>query len=156
MTDSLPGLDENENRTWAHFLESATLMIDELNRQLISCHDMSLADVQLLDLLAKSEKGSARVGDVADELIVSPSTLTGQITRLEEAGLVRRDVSSKDRRGVLITLTPAGRRRLGPVLATYARFVRMNFLNPMTRRQMLAVGDNSRRISEGLKGPDGA
>lgn len=156
MTDSLPGLDENENRTWAHFLESATLVIDELNQQLMSCHGMSLADVQLLDLLATSKKGSARVGDIVDELIVSPSTLTGQITRLEEAGLVRRGASSKDRRRVLITLTPAGRRRLEPVLVTYASFVRMNFLNPMTRRQMLAVGDNSRRISEGLKGADGS
>lgn len=149
--DSLPGLDENENRTWAHFLESATLILDELNRQLMRCHDMSLADVQLLDLLAKSQNGPARVGDVAEELIMSPSTLTGHITRLEEAGLVRRGVSSKDRRGVVVALTPAGRRRLGPVLATYARFVRLNYLNTMTRRQVLALGDTSRRISEGLK-----
>ncbi|ABK75923.1 MarR family winged helix-turn-helix transcriptional regulator [Mycolicibacterium smegmatis] len=153
MTDSLPGLDKDENRTWAHFLESTTLILDELNRQLMSCHDMTLPDVQLLDLLAKSGNGSARVGDIADELTAPPSTATGQIARLEEAGLVRRGVSSKDRRGVTVTLTPAGCRRLKPALATYARFVRLNYLNPLTRRQMLAVGDNGRRISEGLRGP---
>lgn len=87
MTDSLPGLDKDENRTWAHFLESTTLILDELNRQLMSCHDMTLPDVQLLDLLAKSGNGSARVGDIADELTAPPSTATGQIARLEEAGL---------------------------------------------------------------------
>ena len=154
LTESLPGLDDNENQIWAHVLESATLIVEELNRQLVSCHGMTLADVRLLDLLAKSEHGSARVGDVADELVVSPSTLNGQITRLEEAGLLSRDVSSRDRRWVIVTLTSAGRRRLGPVLETYARFVRLNFLDPMTRRQVLAVGDIGRRVSEGLKGSD--
>jgi DNA-binding MarR family transcriptional regulator len=145
-------LDEAENRTWAHFLESTTLILDELNRQLMCAHGMSLADVQLLNLLAKSETGSARVGDVAAHLILSPSTLTGVISRLAKLGLVRRSVSAHDRRGVVVALTPAGRRCLQPVLTTYARFVRMHYLNPMTRRQMLGVGESGRRISAGLTG----
>jgi DNA-binding MarR family transcriptional regulator len=40
--------------------------------------------------------------------MLTSSGITKRLDRLEQAGLVKRDPDPRDRRGVLITLTPAG------------------------------------------------
>ena len=71
--------------------------------------NLTLNDVRLLDILDKSTTGSARMGDLADELMSLPSRVTRQIRRLELQGLVRRGASPDDGRGVLATITDDGR-----------------------------------------------
>ena len=153
------GLDELEGYCWSHFFESAWLFYGTLNRQLLDEHRLTLFDVQLLDLLAKSDAGSVRMGAVAETLMLPPSRVTAQVRRLEVDGLVQRHASPDDRRGVMACLTQEGRKRLGSALRTYARLVRVHYLGQLTRRQMIALGDTTRRIGSALKsglsaGPD--
>ncbi len=54
--------------------------------------------------------GSCRVGDLAAELRVKPSTATRLCDRLVRRGLVARHVDEANRREVAITLTAAGKR----------------------------------------------
>ncbi|MFN3008173.1 MarR family winged helix-turn-helix transcriptional regulator [Mycolicibacterium wolinskyi] len=147
----LSGLDEAEMQCWDQFFQSAWLFYETLNRELVGTHNLSLFDVQLLDLLAKSEGGSARMGDVAEALILQPSRVTEQIRRLESDGLVLRRASKRDRRGVVATVTQEGRARLKPALVTYSRVVRTFYLGQMSRQQMIALGESSRRVAVGLK-----
>ncbi len=49
--------------------------------------------------------------------LVTSGTMTNRIDRLEEAGLVRRRPDPQDKRGVLVTLTAAGRSRVDAALA---------------------------------------
>jgi DNA-binding MarR family transcriptional regulator len=49
--------------------------------------------------------------------LVTSGTMTNRVDRLEEAGLVRRRPDPGDKRGVLVTLTPAGRARADAALA---------------------------------------
>jgi DNA-binding MarR family transcriptional regulator len=70
---------------------------------------------------------------------------------LEAAGLVQREASPEDGRGVLATITDDGRGAVAEALVTYAEGVRMSFLRPLTRPQIAAVGENSRRISAAMK-----
>ncbi len=48
--------------------------------------------------------------------LVTSGTMTNRVDRLAAAGLVRRDPDPQDRRGVLVTLTPAGRARVNAAL----------------------------------------
>ena len=49
-----------------------------------------------------------RPSEFAGSLMLTSSGTTKRLDRLERAGLIRRDPDPHDRRGVLITLTPAG------------------------------------------------
>lgn len=152
---AMPGLDIAEQRSWQNFLDAALRLYATLNKSLVETHHLTLNDVRLLDILDKSDQGCARMGDLADELMSLPSRVTRQIHRLESQELVRRCSSPDDGRGVLATITPQGRARLQEALATYGDGVRAHFLAKLSRTQIAAMGENCRRIGEGLRA-DGA
>ncbi len=154
---AMPGLDIAEQRAWENFLDAALRVYGSLNRTLSDEFGLTLVDVRLLDILRRSETGSARMGDLAEQLLSLPSRVTRQIRRLEQAGLVRREASPDDGRGVLASITDRGRDLVSGALASYSEAVRQRFLAPLTRQQMTAMGENCRRISEALKtkSPDG-
>lgn len=147
----MPGLDIAEQRSWQNFLDSALRMYATLNRSLMDAHQLTLNDVRLLDILDKSETGSARMGDLADNLMSLPSRVTRQIRRLELQGLVRRGASPDDGRGVLATITDEGRTAVREAMVTYGQGVRTHFLCRLSRPQIAAMGENCRRVSAALK-----
>lgn len=148
---AMPGLDIAEQRAWDNFLDAALRVYGSLNRTLSEEFKLTLVDVRLLDILGRSDTGSARMGDLAEQLLSLPSRVTRQIRRLEQAGLVRREASPEDGRGVLASITDRGREVVAEALTAYSEAVRQRFLAPLTRQQMAAMGENCRRISEALK-----
>jgi DNA-binding MarR family transcriptional regulator len=147
----MPGLDIAEQRSWQNYLDSALRMYATLNRGLTESHKLTLVDVRLLDMLDKSETGSARMGDLAEALMSLPSRVTRQIRRLEAQGLVQRTASPDDGRGVLAAITDDGREVVKKAVVTYSQGVRAHFLQQLSRPQMAAMGENCRRISSALK-----
>jgi DNA-binding MarR family transcriptional regulator len=146
----LPGLDETEQRCWQAFLESSALLLEILDRELLKKCQLRLFDFLVLSVLGRSHGGSARMGDLAEALAVGPSRMTQQIRRLESLGLVRRSRSTRDKRGVVATVTHEGRLQLLPATKTYAAHIRRHYLDQMTRQQMIAMGDSCRRINHPL------
>ena len=152
--DQLPGLDDVEGSCWQMFLESSTRLLETLNRHLITAHRLTMFDFLVLDVLAKSRGGSARMGDLAQTLVVGPSRMTQQVQRLEADGLVRRSRSADDGRVVIASITRNGLMRVKPAAHTYGRQIRKHYLDQMSRNQMIAMGDCCRRISTPLAGAE--
>jgi DNA-binding MarR family transcriptional regulator len=150
----LPGLDDVEQCCWQMFLESSMRLLETLNRRLTVGHRLTMFDFLLLDTLAKSRGGSARMGDLAHALVVGPSRVTQQIQRLEADGLVRRSRCSTDGRVVIASITRDGRMRVKPAAVTYGREIRRHYLDQMSRNQMIAMGDSCRRVSDPLAGAE--
>lgn len=147
----MPGLDIAELRSWRNFLEAALRLSAALNRGLVDTHKLTLIDVRLLDMLNKSDTGSARMGDLADGLLSLPSRITRQIRRLEAQGFVWREASPNDGRGVLAAITDDGRTAVKDAMFTYGQCVQRHFLAQLTRPQVAAIGENCRRIIAELK-----
>jgi DNA-binding MarR family transcriptional regulator len=147
---AMPGLDIAQQRSWQNFLETAVRLFGTLNRVIADQHKLTLVDLRLLEILDSSEGGAARMGDLADRLLALPSRVTRQIRRLETAGLVRREASPDDGRGVLAAITAEGRNLVAAAMVTYAEGVRAHYLGPLTRPQMSALGENCRRISTAM------
>lgn len=147
----LPGVDDAGKRCWHQFVESSGALLPALNDRLVGAHQLALMDVLLLDLIAKSPGGSVPMSALGEAFSLVPSRVTQQIGRLESDGLVRRGSGRGDRRVVVATITRTGQARLGPALAFYAREIRKIYLDPMSRQQVIALGDACRRISVALK-----
>ncbi|MGV0741139.1 MarR family winged helix-turn-helix transcriptional regulator [Mycolicibacterium sp. XJ870] len=113
-------------------------------------HDLALVDVLLLDALAKSDGGSARMGELARSLRLIPSRVTARIRRMESRRLVVRATDPQDRRSVQASITHAGRTCGGKAMRSYARAVREFYLNPLSRNQMTAMADSCRRVNVAL------
>ena len=148
-----PEWDAAEHKSWQHYLGTALRMSTLLNAELLDTHQLSLADVQLLDLLDRCPAGRVAMGELAEALMLLPSRLTRQLKRLEGHGLVQRTVDPQDRRRVVVTVTDAGRTVVQHALITYANTVRTHFLGPLTRPQIAAMAVTCRHISDGLKRP---
>ena len=150
-SSAMPGLDVAEQGAWENFLDSGLRLYGSLNRTLSESHKLTLVDVRLLAILDKSETGSTRMGDLAEQLLSLPSRVTRQIRRLEDARLVQREASPVDGRGVLASITDEGRDVLAAAIVTYAEAVRERFIAPLTRPQIAAMGENCRRLSAAVK-----
>jgi DNA-binding MarR family transcriptional regulator len=80
------------------------------NRQRLygaAAQELSQNEVWLLDAVAGT--GRVRLSDLVAWQGVDKSTMTPQVRRLEERGLLQRSADSADRRAVLLTITPRGR-----------------------------------------------
>jgi DNA-binding MarR family transcriptional regulator len=72
--------------------------------------DVTFPQYEALVLLYFSREGSLPLGRMGRRLMVHPATVTNTIDQLERKGLVRREPHAADRRSVLATITPAGRK----------------------------------------------
>lgn len=69
---------------------------------------MTVAQAATLEAL--SREGASRLGRLGQLLGIAPSTLTRNLVRIEESGLVRRITDDADGRVVQVELTDKGRR----------------------------------------------
>jgi DNA-binding MarR family transcriptional regulator len=99
-------------------------------------HGVTFAQVRLLILL--DEEKAASPSRLAARLGVSCSTITELLERLSRGGYVRKNRSELDRRQVMISLQPKGRR----LISEFARLRRerlrklMSFLEPRDAARM--------------------
>jgi DNA-binding MarR family transcriptional regulator len=77
--------------------------------------------------------------DLADTLLHSRSGLTYQVTKLESAGLLRREPSQDDQRSVTVALTDPGRELLDKVLPGHVALVEHGMFDALDDRQADAL-----------------
>jgi DNA-binding MarR family transcriptional regulator len=77
----------------------------------IQRHAAGLSQAEAHILCHLDEAGDSPLAEVHRAFAHKRSTLTGVLDRMEEAGLIRRETASGDRRSFLIRLTPAGKKK---------------------------------------------
>nr|WP_246326704.1 MarR family transcriptional regulator [Actinomycetospora corticicola] len=97
-------------------IEVSGLLRHAIEQQLQADGDLTFVRFQILRRLQLSPAGSRRMTDLADAIVFSRSGLTYQAGLLEKAGLVVRNRTPDDERGVTIAITDAGRALVDAVL----------------------------------------
>jgi DNA-binding MarR family transcriptional regulator len=97
------------------------------------------------------------VSKVAEVLHVSGAFITAETRQLERSGLVIKAINPRDRRGVLLRLTPKGERQMF-ALSPAITAVNDKFFAPLTRTAFHAFAvsaaelvTSSREVTEGIK-----
>ena len=91
--------------TLAADLLAAVARLNRLATQQVRL-ELPYAQARLLSTI--EDRGSARISDLAVLDHCSQPTMTSQVRRLEDAGLVSRIIDPADARAVLISITPDG------------------------------------------------
>ena len=89
--------------------------------------DLPVAWYDVLLHLGEVEGERLRMGELAEAVLLSKSGLTTLVDRMEEAGLVRREVPQGDRRSIDVVLTAAGRARFEAARAVHRRGIDQYF-----------------------------
>jgi DNA-binding MarR family transcriptional regulator len=114
-------------------------------------HDLTTLQFSILANLLEAPDG-LRMSDLADELVVSRSGLTYQITQLEKAGLVERTAAAADNRGVVAVLTEAGRARVLETFPGHIALVRRNLLDLLGPGEAAALRSSLEGVVGRLRG----
>ncbi|MEV4673341.1 MULTISPECIES: MarR family winged helix-turn-helix transcriptional regulator [Actinomadura] len=91
-----------------------------LSKALQGRHGIGLSEYRALCRLSRAADGELRMQELADLIGLNQSSVSRLVARLETAGLTRRDMCPKDRRGVYTVITDEGRAVHRDAAPTYA------------------------------------
>ena len=115
---------------------------DSVGTRLKSCGTIgSLSMSQFAVLEALFHLGPLRQNQIGAKTLRSPGNLTLVIDNLEKAGLVTRARAADDRRAIVVTLTPKGKKKIAGILPAHlaAIVAQMSVLTPAEQRQLGAL-----------------
>ncbi|WUH99464.1 MarR family transcriptional regulator [Spirillospora sp. NBC_00431] len=81
----------------------------QLAKALQRRHGIGLSEYRALCRLSRADDGELRMQELADLIGLNQSSVSRLVARLESAGLTRRAMCPKDRRGVYTVITDEGR-----------------------------------------------
>ena len=113
---------------WRAFLLAYARVSRRLDEELRSEHDVSFAEYDALLTIAHAPDRRIRMGQLAEEVLLSKSGVTRLIDRLVSDGLVERSTCLSDARGAEAVLTERGLERLRAASKTHLRGIEEHFL----------------------------
>ena len=156
---SEPGL-----AAWRAFLGSYAIVRDHLERELEESRRLPLSWYEVLVRLSEAPGGSIRMQQLARGVFLSKSGLTQVATRMEEAGLIRREPCPSDRRGINAVITSEGRRAAKRAAVVHLGGIQAHFASHLDDQELEALAAALGRVftAEAPRGatlpgsPDGA
>ncbi|RNG27430.1 MarR family winged helix-turn-helix transcriptional regulator [Streptomyces botrytidirepellens] len=131
-------LSDEEQRAWRTHLDVSRLLTYQLERDL-QPFGLTMNDYEILVNLSESEEHRMRMSDLASATLQSKSRLSHQITRMENAGLVRRENCESDRRGLYAVLTEHGWDTMRKVAPHHVESVRKHFIDLLSPADLEAL-----------------
>jgi DNA-binding MarR family transcriptional regulator len=143
-------LTDEEQRAWRHFLWASRLILDALDRQLQRDSGMPHTYYIILAFLSEAPGRTMTMGQLAEVVRSSPSRLSHAVSRLEEAGWVKRTKHAPDRRTTLAQLTDEGFEVLAAAAPGHVEAVRQHMFDRLTPEQLRVLSEAFATLHEGL------
>jgi len=87
------------------------------------------------------------MSQLAEKTLVTKGTLTGIVDRLEQKGLVRRDVPPDNRRCFIVLLTPEGQELFEEIFPTHIAYLKER-LRDLSEPEMTAIQTHLQRLRD--------
>ncbi|MFD3747992.1 MarR family winged helix-turn-helix transcriptional regulator [Nocardia sp. NPDC058633] len=138
-------LSEEEQQTWQSYI----LMRQRLDAALaagLAEHRLSMADYELLVPLSAAPDECLRAKELAAAVCWDKSRLSKQLARMATRGLVDRVTAEDDARGIVVSLTDAGREILRRAAPEHVELVREMFVDRMTDAESAAIRSLAEKV----------
>ena len=143
--DSRPAKSRVE--VWRAFLEAHARIVAQLEHELAEERSLALSWYDVLLQLSEAG-GRLRMQELATRLVIPRSSLTRQIDRMEDAGLVTREPSEEDGRGTVAVLTGEGRSTLRRAAPVHLRGIEEHFARKLDGRDVAALKKAMAKLTE--------
>lgn len=124
---------------------SVALLRRAAERTLASHGGLTRTQFELLRRLAGAPEG-LRMFELADQLVLSRSTLTYHVAQLAEEGLVVREGGTSTQRAVRARITTAGRDLLGELKHAHTAVMKEHFIDSFSPEELATVAEGFTRV----------
>ncbi|GLY51247.1 MarR family transcriptional regulator [Lentzea sp. NBRC 102530] len=127
------------NEAWESLMRAYSVLMKQFNAEDI-WGDLTMREYDVLYQLSKCD-GPLRMSELNRHVLLSQPALSRMVERLVERGYVERCPDLGDRRGVRLSLTPAGRETQRRIGSPHARSVTraLGVLTPQELDQLAAI-----------------
>src|SRR4029078_6830893 len=137
-------------RTYFALTEAASLLQYAVRQQLQTEGNLSYVQFEILAKLVDADR-PLTMTELADGVVYSRSGLTHQAGRLQTAGLITREGSTRDQRATVVEITEEGRARVEKVLPGHIQVVRGLLCGSLSDDGVRVLGDLMSRIRDHMR-----
>lgn len=145
--DEPPWLTPAQLDEWISFMAMLNTVPAALDAQLRRDSGLNLFEYHILVRLSETDNGRLPMSDLALVAQGSPSRLTHAVSRLEQAGYVKRVACTEAGRRTATVLTDAGRTKLEAAAPGHVREARRLVVDVLTAEQFAQLGEACRAIA---------
>lgn len=136
-------------RAWSALTAAHTRVSGRLSDALARGFGLTINDFEILLRVDHGPDEGVRLGELSSAVPLTQPALSRAVARLAARGAVTRSGVPLDRRGVLITMTPAGRDLLRQAVPVHAGVVREVLLDRLSREEQDVLAQVLSRVAAG-------
>ena len=143
-------LNPAEMKAWRNYIIASRRLYEALDEDL-DCHELSMADYEVLVQLSDAPDRKMRMSELAEESMLSRSRLSHRIKVMEKAGWVKREACPDDKRGFFAVMTAKGWKAIVAAAPDHVHSVRSRFIDHLTKEDQRVLAEIFERITDSLK-----
>jgi len=140
-----------DSKAWRSFHKIGTSLLPHLGRQVTNHSGISGAEYVVLVALSELTAPSVNLNRLATGLGWEISRMSHQISRMNDAGLVKKTVNVKDSRCFDVSITTKGKRIAEEAIPLQSKEINHCFSDVLTQAQMKSLIEISEAISNHMK-----
>ena len=144
-------MKELDSKAWRAFHRIGTSLLPHLGRQVTNHSGITGAEYVVLLSLSELSTPSVNLNRLAIELGWEISRMSHQISRMEEAGLLRKTKNPEDSRCFDVSITKKGRTIVESAIPLQSKEINHCFSEVLTQAQMKSLIEISEAISKHMK-----
>ena len=145
-------LDERQQHLWRSYMRMNQELYARLEDLLSREGGVSAADYAVLVPLSEEPTGVLRARDLGVEIGWDRSRLSHHLTRMEKRGVIVREQCEEDARGLMVRITPAGRRSIEAAAPAHAEAVQQHFFDLLSTKDLDTLSEVFDRVLDKLAG----
>jgi len=145
------GMNDLDSKAWRAFHKIGTSLLPHLGRQITNHSGISGAEYVVLVALSELPAPSVNLNRLATGLGWEISRMSHQVSRMEDAGLVKKTKNLEDSRCFDVSITAKGRKIAEVAIPLQSREINHCFSEVLTQTQMKSLIEISEEISNHMK-----
>jgi DNA-binding MarR family transcriptional regulator len=153
--DGLKHLPPVRAHAFLGLVRAGASLARELDETLQRKHELTLHSFEvLLHLAVFSPDGSLRLSQLVHQAPLSQSQVSRLAAELEKRDLVRRSTAAEDGRGVVVTITKAGRKRFREAQETHLRDLDTRLFSQLSWNEVVQLASITSKLLDDTDQPD--